>query len=125
MATDALRIVTDYHGHWTGRDFKAAAALLSPGLVVEVPVNEYPTAESFVEALVSFGSMTQAVALLAEFGDGDEAMLLYDMDVAELGTMRVAEHFTVADGLIARIRQVHDTAALREAGFIAEPATRQ
>ena len=45
-------------------------------------------------------------------------MLLYDMDVAGLGTLRVAEHFTVRDGKIARIRQVHDTAALRTAGFV-------
>jgi hypothetical protein len=45
-------------------------------------------------------------------------MLLYDMDVAGLGMLRVAEHFTVRDGKIVRIRQVHDTAALREAGFV-------
>jgi hypothetical protein len=31
--------------------------------------------------------------------------------------LRVAEHFTVAQGKITRIRQVHDTAALRTAGF--------
>ena len=39
------------------------------------------------------------------------------MDVEGLGMMRIAEHFTVADGRIKRIRQVHDTAALRAAGF--------
>jgi ketosteroid isomerase-like protein len=31
--------------------------------------------------------------------------------------MRVVEHFTVADGRIVRLRQIHDTAGLREAGF--------
>ncbi len=49
---------------------------------------------------------------------GSEGMLLYDMDVAELGPLRVAEHFTVENGKITRIRQVHDTAALRAAGFV-------
>ena len=44
-------------------------------------------------------------------------MLLYDMDVERIGTLRVCEHFTVTDGLITRIRQVHDTTALRAAGF--------
>ena len=44
-------------------------------------------------------------------------MLLYDMAVDRLGTLRVAEHFTVAGGRIIRIRQVHDTAAGRAAGF--------
>jgi ketosteroid isomerase-like protein len=38
------------------------------------------------------------------------------MDIEMLGTMRVAEHFTVADGKIVRVRQIHDTFALRNAG---------
>jgi hypothetical protein len=45
-------------------------------------------------------------------------VLLYDMDVPGLGTLRVAEHFTVEDDKITRIRQIHDTAALRAAGFV-------
>jgi hypothetical protein len=48
---------------------------------------------------------------------GNEAMLPYDLDAVGLGTMRVAEHFTVEDGRIARIRQIHDTAAVRAAGL--------
>jgi hypothetical protein len=39
-------------------------------------------------------------------------------DVAGLGTLRVAEHLTVRDGKIARIRQIYGTHALREAGFV-------
>ena len=34
-----------------------------------------------------------------------------------IGTLRVAEHFTVGHGKITRIRQVHDTAAVRAAGL--------
>jgi hypothetical protein len=48
---------------------------------------------------------------------GDEAMLLYDLEVEPLGTLRVAEHFTVGGGKITRIRQIHDTAAVRAAGL--------
>jgi ketosteroid isomerase-like protein len=32
--------------------------------------------------------------------------------------MRVGEHFTVDGGKIVRIRQIHDTVGLREAGFV-------
>jgi ketosteroid isomerase-like protein len=39
------------------------------------------------------------------------------MEAELFGMLRVAEHFTVADGKITRIRQIHDTAALRAAGF--------
>jgi hypothetical protein len=73
-----------------------------------VPVNEYPTAESFAAALQGFGSQATRVDLLAAMTDGDDGMLLYDMEVRGLGTLRVAEHFTVQDGKIARLRQIHD-----------------
>jgi len=114
---DAAVITRAYHDAWTRKDYAAAAALLAPALVVEVPVNDYPTAESFAAALESFGSVVTRVDLLAVMSDGAEAMLLYDLDAERVGTLRVAEHFTVDDGKITRIRQIHDTAAIRAAGL--------
>jgi ketosteroid isomerase-like protein len=114
---DAAAIVRAYHEAWTARDFAGAAALLAPSLVVEVPVNHYATAESFAAALASFGSLVTRVDLLAEMSAGNEVMLLYDLDAERLGALRVAEHFTVGDGKITRIRQIHDTAAVRAAGL--------
>ena len=73
--------------------------------------------ESFAKALSAFGGLVRSVVLLAEFANAREAMLLYDMEVVRLGKLRVAEHFTVARGAITRIRQIHDTAAVRAAGF--------
>jgi limonene-1,2-epoxide hydrolase len=113
---DTAAVVRAYHNAWTRRDFDEAAAMLADHLVVEVPINDYPTAQSFSAALKSFGSMTTKVDLLAAMSAGNEAMLLYDMDVEHLGTLRVAEHFTVDHHKIIRIRQVHDTAAIRAAG---------
>jgi hypothetical protein len=111
-------VIRAYRDSWTTGDFGTAVSLLADGLIVEAPVNEYPTAGSFAAALKAFGSLASSVELHAATSDGDDAMLLYDMDVAGLGTLRVAEHFTLRDGKIARIRQIHDTAALREAGFV-------
>jgi len=115
--TDTLSVVRAYHQGWTGKNFETSEKLLASELRVEVPINEYPDRESFGKALEGFGSMTRGVKLLAEFADGDEAMLLYDMEVEHLGMLRVAEHFTVCEGKITRIRQIHDTAALRSSGF--------
>jgi ketosteroid isomerase-like protein len=117
MSRDAQEIVRAYHDAWTGKDFGAAAALLADGLTVEVPVNEYPTAESFASALEGFGSTVTKVEMLAAMSNGAEAMLLYDLTAGPVGTLRVAEHFTVADGKIVRIRQIHDTAPVRAAGL--------
>lgn len=111
-------VIRAYYDSWTTGDFGTAVNLLADGLIVEVPVNQYPTTESFGAALKGFGSLAAKVELHAAMSDGDDGMLLYDMDVPGLGTLRIAEHFTVRDGRIVRIRQVHDTAALREAGFV-------
>ena len=114
---DTLSVVRAYHRAWTSKNFDEAVRLLAPDLKVEVPINEYPTIESFAEALVGFGGLVTGLELLSELGEGNEAMLLYDMNVEGFGTIRLAEHFTVAEGRITRIRQIHDTAALRPAGF--------
>lgn len=118
---ETARIVRAYHVAWTAKDFAAASALLADTLVVEVPVNEYPTAESFAAALASFGAMVTKVELLAAMSDGDEAMLLYDLAAGPVGTLRVAEHFTVAEGKIVCLRQIHDTAPIRAVG-LADPS---
>jgi SnoaL-like domain len=117
----ALTVALAYHDAWSSKHFERAARLLADPLAVEAPINSYPTTASFAAAVESFGSITRQVQLLAAFGAGEEAMLLYDMEVDDLGVLRVAEHFTVRDGRIARIRQIHDTATLRAAGFAEAP----
>jgi ketosteroid isomerase-like protein len=116
-AHDTTGIVRAYHDAWTRKDYARARALLAGTLAVEVPVNDYPTAESFAAALENFGSMVSSAELLAAMSDGNEAILLYDLQAGPVGTLRVAEHFTVEDGKITRIRQIHDTAAVRAAGL--------
>jgi uncharacterized protein YndB with AHSA1/START domain len=112
-----LSIVRRYHDGWTSKNYEQAIELLSPALEVEVPVNDYPTAESFADALRGFGDQVESVQLLSEMSKHDEAMLLYDMQVDGIGGLRVAEHFTVAGNKITRVRQIHDTVAVRAAGL--------
>jgi hypothetical protein len=119
MATaDAtLRVVRGYHRAWTSKNFDQVGRFLARDLVTEVPLNTYDGREQFLAALTGFGRFVTSVDLLAEFSHGDEAMLLYDIVTGPVGTIRIAEHFTIADHRITRIRQIHDTVALRTAGF--------
>jgi hypothetical protein len=114
---EALSVARRYHQGWSSRNYEQSIDLLAPTLKVEVPINDYPTAESFAQAIRGFGEMVTGVELLSEMGHDNEAMLLYDMQADGLGQLRVAEHFTVADGKIVRLRQIHDTAPVRAAGL--------
>ena len=115
--TEALSIADAYYRHWTSKRFDEAITLLAPEVEVEVPINEYPTRESFGAALKQFGSLVERVALISELAGDNEAMLLYDMDVRGVGSLPVVEHFTIRRGAIVRLRQIHDTAPIRAAGF--------
>jgi hypothetical protein len=114
-AAETLAIVRAYHDGWASGRFDAAFDQLAEPLSVEVPINAYPTKDSFAEAVTRFAGMASGVMLIAEFARGEEAMLLYDMTVPTIGQLRVAEHFTVAAGKVIRIRQIHDTAPFRAA----------
>ena len=115
FGAEALAVARAYHCAWTGRDFDAAADLLASDLQTDVPLNTYAGKPEFAAAVRGFGALVERVELIAEVGRGDEAILLYDMHTEPFGTIRIAEHFTVAGGQITRIRHVHDTVALRAA----------
>lgn len=110
----ALSVARAYHLAWTGGRFEEAAGYLAENLTVEVPINSYPTKASFIQAVRFTREMVSGIEVLSELGGDGEALVLYDMALP-FGIMRVAEHFSVSDGRINRIRQIHDTHALRAA----------
>jgi SnoaL-like domain len=111
----ALATARAYHDAWTTGDMDHAGALLADDLAVEVPLNHYPDKTSFTAAVAQFGALVRRVELLSQIGTEQEAMLLYDMDVENIGGLRVAEHFAVRDGLITRVRHIHDAEPIRRA----------
>ncbi|MFN8638159.1 MAG: nuclear transport factor 2 family protein [Dehalococcoidia bacterium] len=115
MSADATRaIVEDYARAWTGGDVATARALLADDLDFEGPVDTFHHADQLIEALRGLVSMTQRVDRLAAFYGDTEAMLLYDVVTGTpAGTIRTAEHFTIENGRIARIRLVFDATILR------------
>ncbi|MEO8889733.1 MAG: hypothetical protein ABI429_10665 [Jatrophihabitantaceae bacterium] len=60
--------------------------------------------------------MASRLEMICEVGSPTDAVLIHDLRLP-IDVLRVAEHFTISHGPITRIRQVHDTAALRAAGF--------
>lgn len=115
--SDTAEVVRTYFDAWTRKDFGAAWALLDDSLVVENPLTDYEDSATFKPSLAGLGSLVTAVNLAAAMSDLNEAMLLYDLQIKGLGSLRVFEHFTVAEGKINHIRQVFDTVEVRAAGL--------
>ena len=117
-ADDALEIARAYHRAWTvEKDFAAAAGLLSEDLRTDLPVNAYAGKREFVEAITGFGGLIAGVEMVGAVAGGNEAVLIYDLEMPLLGVLRIAEQLTVVGGKITSVRQVHDTATMRAAGF--------
>ena len=115
----ALSVARAYHRAWTERHFVELDRLVADPLHVEVPIDRYESRTAFLEAVRRTAQMTSMVAVLAELG-GDGEAVLYDLTLP-IGELRVAEHFTVSEGRIHTIRQIHDTAFLRAAGLGKQP----
>jgi hypothetical protein len=113
-----LEVVRSYHRAWTTtKDFSAASKLLAEGLETDLPTNLYAGKQEFVEAIRGFGQLVSSVRILSEYARPGEAVLVYDLVTGPIGTLRIAEQYTVVEGKITFIRQVHDTATMRAAGF--------
>lgn len=120
--TSPKAVAQAYFDHWTAGRFEAAAALLAEKIEIETPINAYPNKADFVAALSGFGTLVTGANRLVDLADGDDVVQIYDMDVSGLGVIRMTEHFVIQNGLVTRLRQIHDTAALRAAGFDRQPA---
>src|ERR1700753_4203570 len=111
-------IARAYHRAWTvDKDFATAAGLLAEDLRTDLPVNVYAGKEEFVEAITGFGGLIAGVEMLGAIAAGNEAVLIYDLDMPPLGVLRMAEQLTVVDGRVPSVRQVAAPATLPAAGL--------
>jgi hypothetical protein len=85
-------------------------------VAIDVPINDHPTAESFVHALRGFGDLLTSVELLSEMSTDAQAALHYGIHREGSGDLRVVEHVTVVGGKIVGLRQVNDAPGVRAAG---------
>jgi hypothetical protein len=105
-----LDIVRNYHNSWVNKNFEKAGSFLAENLSVIVPINNYPTKQSFLAAVEYTVTMVNSIELLSAFNNENEAMIMYDMTLNNLSKLRIAEHFLIRDEKIIQICQIHDTA---------------
>lgn len=110
----ALELATAFLDAFTGGDAETLATLLADDFCFDGPIAHYRGAEEFLTGSRRFVEGLQpGWRSVAAFGDAHEALLLYDLTLRTGAAMRIADHFTVADGRITAEAILWDTAAMR------------
>ena len=100
---------------WSRRDLPALAGYLAEDVVFESPMVRLTGSGPFIEAADQFAQVVTGINVIAAFGDGDRAMVMYDMETGPFGTLRAVEQLDVKQGRITHDRLVFDTYEVRRA----------
>lgn len=115
--SDSAALVTAlaYFEAWTGKDFDRAMRFLSDDIEALTPGGPVFGAAAFRQFMEPFSRSLVRAELRAAFGDDDTALVMYDTDTQLLDDAPGAEHVTVVDGRINRMRIIFDRAPFIEA----------
>jgi hypothetical protein len=107
-ANAALRVALAYHRAWTGGDFERAMTYVAPDISCQAPAGLVAGMEAFRGFMEPFARTLESSRLLAAFGDGDTALIMYDTETVRVPEAPAAEWHTVADGRIVSMRIIFD-----------------
>ena len=110
----ALDIAAAFLDAWAGQDFETAGGYLAEGFTFDGPVAHYRSAREFLTGSRGFAArLTGTWSSVAAFGDQRQALLLYDLHLADGPAMRIADYYTVAGGKIQAEQILWDTGGQR------------
>ena len=117
MTQHVLDIVTAYQDAWTSGDLDTAATYLAPDFAFEGAGASFTSGADVLPVLARFGGrIGPGWRQVAAFGDGDEALVMYELyGPAGQVLPPTVDHFVVRDGKIAAETLVFDSAAFGQA----------
>ena len=111
-----LALIHAYNEAWLGGDMAATARYLAPDVSFDSPNQHLRGREAFIAVLDRFRQrVTGPMAIISEFADDAQVLMLYDLPVGPLGMVRVCDHFSIAGGLISANKLLFDTAPFSQA----------
>lgn len=111
-----LALIHAYNDAWIRRDMAAAAAYLAEDVTFDSPNQHERSRAAFIAVLTRFAPrVTGPMAIISEFADDEQVLMLYDLPIGPLGLVRCCDHFAVAGGQIRANKLLFDTAPFRQA----------
>ena len=104
----ALQVALAYYQAWTSKDIPTAMRHLADDIACDTPAGRIQGIEAYRRFLGPFAQMLLATELLAAFGDGTKAVLVYDTRTPPVASAPGAECLTVRDGKIVYNRFIFD-----------------
>ena len=106
----ALDVALAYFHAWTGHDLDKAMEYVADDIVCDAPAGRLEGAAAYRGFMDPFIQMLTGSELLAAFGDGEKAVVVYDTETVLVKSAPAAECVTVRDGKIAYSRFIFDRA---------------
>jgi hypothetical protein len=106
--TPALQVALAYHRAWADGDLDRAMGYVADDVVCDAPAGRIEGAAAYRAFLTPYVGMLTGAELLAAFGDGEQAMTVYDSATTLVPSAPGAEWVTVRDGRIVYSRFIFD-----------------
>lgn len=115
MSDQTRQAVENYYASWSrgALDREKYNQAIAANLEFRGSIDSVDGRDNFWGGVQEFTAIVDSVTFHTTVIDGNEAFVLYDAMTKPAGEMRFAEHFTVEDGKISKIRLVFDSHKLR------------
>jgi SnoaL-like domain len=106
----ALRTALACFRAWTSHDLDKAMSYIADDIVCDAPAGRLEGADAYWGFMGPFVQILTGSELIAAFGDGQTALIMYDTETVPVKSAPAAECVTVTDGKITYSRFVFDRA---------------
>ena len=107
-SSPALQVALAYYRAWTSKNIDQAMAYVAADIVCDAPAGRLEGAAAYREFLTPLVRMLIGAELIAAYGDGERALVMYDTETTLVRSGPGAECVTVEDGKITYSRFVFD-----------------
>ena len=112
---EAVRVALAYQKAWAAKDVDGALAYVADDVVLDAPAGRIEGAAGYRAFLQPYVDMLLGAEVLAAFGDGQRAVVVYDSATTLVASAPAAELVTVRDGRIVHSRFIFDRLPFHEA----------